>query len=72
MPFHVARHALKRSTSRLAGSVVLLFSRNQSGNLFAVAGVRDRFTAYHCAQELCEMGLGLGCWNFARAIGGAA
>ena len=51
-----------------AGGMVLFLSRNQMGNWFAVAGDRDRFTALNGAQELCEMGLGLGCLNFAHVF----
>ena len=53
---------------RPAGGTVLLLSRNQVRNRFAVTGDRDRFPALNRAQELCEMGLGFCCLNFTHDI----
>lgn len=59
---------LETLNCRLTGSAILIFSRYQMGNRFAVARDRDCFTALHCAQELCEMGLGFRCLNFTHFI----
>lgn len=49
-----------------ASGTVLLLSRNQVSNQFAVTGDCNRFSAFNGAQEVCEMGLGFSGLDFAH------